>query len=197
MSVLVGRAAPDFTAAAVLPDGGVVEDFTLSRHLGGCYGILFFWPLNFTSVCPSEIFAYDRRVCRLAALGAKLVGVSVDSERAHAAWRNTPASQGGIGPVGFPMVADKTKAIAADYGVLVEDAGVALRATFLIDRAGLIRHQLINDLPLGRNAEEAVRILEALRFHEDSGEACPADWHAHHRGAGRQKHTAYFTIETL
>jgi peroxiredoxin (alkyl hydroperoxide reductase subunit C) len=176
MSSLVGRQAPDFTASAVLPDGEIVNDFNLQTHLNGSYGVLFFWPLDFTFVCPSEILAYDHRREALEALGGKLVGVSVDSEFTHNAWRNTPANDGGLGPVGFPMIADKTKAIAQSYGVLIEYAGVALRGTFLIDRQGVVRHQVVNDLPLGRNADEAVRMLEALKFHEEHGEVCPAGW---------------------
>ena len=174
-ATLIGRKAPDFTAAAVLADGGIVEDFTLSKHLAGGYGVLFFWPLDFTFVCPSEILAYDARLPILAERNTRLVGVSVDSQYTHLAWRGTPVNEGGLGDVGFPMVADLTKTIARDYGVLTE-GGVALRGTFLIDRDGIVRHQMINDLPLGRNADEAVRMVEALQFHEEFGEVCPAGW---------------------
>jgi peroxiredoxin (alkyl hydroperoxide reductase subunit C) len=182
MGVLVGKPAPDFTASAVLPDGDIVNDFNLKHHLKGSYGIVFFWPLDFTFVCPSEILAYDNRAPALAQLGAKLIGVSIDSEFTHNAWRNTPVKDGGLGPVSFPMVADKTKQIAKDYGVLIEGAGVALRGTFLIDKNGVVRHQLVNDLPLGRNADEAVRMLEALKFHEEHGEVCPAGWRPGQKG---------------
>lgn len=174
-ATLIGRKAPDFTAAAVLGDGEIVEDFNLTTHLDGQYGVVFFWPLDFTFVCPSEILAYNARVPLLADEGAKLVGVSVDSQYTHLAWRNTPVNEGGLGEVGFPMVADLTKKIARDYGVLT-DGGVALRGTFLIDRDGIVRHQMVNDLPLGRNADEAVRMVEALKFHEQFGEVCPAGW---------------------
>jgi peroxiredoxin (alkyl hydroperoxide reductase subunit C) len=175
MTSLVGRKAPDFTSAAVMPDGDIEETLNLYRYLDGHYGILFFYPLNFTFVCPSEILAYNNRADALAALDTKLISVSVDSQYSHYAWRNTPVAEGGLGPVKFPMVADITKQIARDYGVLIDDS-VALRATFLIDRRGTIRQALINDLPLGRDADEALRIVEALRFHEEHGDVCPAGW---------------------
>jgi peroxiredoxin (alkyl hydroperoxide reductase subunit C) len=175
MSVLVGKAAPDFTAAAVMPDGQISEAFTLSDYLKGAYGLVFFYPLDFTFVCPSEILAYSHRAAKFAELNTKVVAVSVDSQFTHAAWRETPVEKGGLGPVSFPMVADLTKQIARDYDVLINDA-VALRGTFLIDRDGVVRHQLVNDLPLGRNADEAVRMVEALQFHEEHGEVCPAGW---------------------
>ncbi len=176
MSVLVGKPAPDFTAAAVLADGEIVEDFNLKAHLAGSYGLVFFYPLDFTFVCPSEILAYSNRVPRFAARNVKVVAVSVDSQYTHNAWRNTAPKDGGLGPVQFPMVADLTKEIARDYDVLIEAAGVALRGTFLIDREGIVRHQLVNDLPLGRNADEALRMVDALQFHEENGEVCPAGW---------------------
>ena len=175
MTSLVGRQAPDFTAAAVMPDGDIQENFNLMKYLDGGYGILFFYPLDFTFVCPSEILAYSNRADALAALDTRLVSVSVDSQYSHYAWRNTPVNEGGLGPVKFPMVADITKQIARDYGVLIDDS-VALRGTFLIDRRGTVRQVIVNDLPLGRNADEAVRIVEALRFHEEHGEVCPAGW---------------------
>ncbi len=175
MTTLVGRSAPDFTAPAVLADGEIIDDFNLRQHLDGSYGILFFWPLDFTFVCPSEILAYGHRAEALKAMNTKLIGVSIDSQFTHNAWRNTPVNEGGLGPVPFPMVADLRQQIVADYGVQHED-GVALRATFLIDREGIVRHQLVNDLPLGRNADEAVRMVEALQFHEENGEVCPANW---------------------
>ena len=176
MAVLVGKQAPDFTAAAVLPDGAIVEDFNLRAHLDGAYGLVFFYPLDFTFVCPSEILAYSNRVPKFEAMNVKVVAVSVDSQFTHAAWRNTAPKDGGLGPVKFPMVADLTKQIARDYDVLIEKDGVALRGTFLIDRKGVVRHQLVNDLPLGRNADEALRMADALQFHEEHGEVCPAGW---------------------
>ena len=174
-AVLVGRAAPDFTAAAVLPDGDIVEDFNLRRHLDGAHGLVFFYPLDFTFVCPSEILAFDHRTEAFAERGVRVVAISVDSQYTHFAWRNTPVNEGGLGPVRFPLVADLTKTIARDYGVLTAE-GVALRGTFLIDRDGIVRHQLVNDLPLGRNVDEAVRMVDALQFFEENGEVCPAGW---------------------
>ena len=176
MSVLVGKPAPDFTAAAVLPDGEIVDDFNLKSYLKGSYGLVFFYPLDFTFVCPSEILAYSNRVPQFAERNVKVIAVSVDSQYSHYAWRSTDPKSGGLGPVKFPLVADITKSIARDYDVLIEQAGVALRGTFLIDRDGVVRHQLVNDLPLGRNADEALRMVDALQFHEENGEVCPAGW---------------------
>ena len=175
MSVLVGRQAPDFEAAAVTGNGEIVENFKLSDS-NGKLRVLFFWPLDFTFVCPSEILAYSNRVPKFEGMNVKVIAVSVDSQFTHAAWRNTSPNDGGLGPVKFPMVADMTKQIARDYDVLIEDDGVALRGTFLIDREGVVRHQLVNDLPLGRNVDEAIRLVDALQFHEEHGEVCPAGW---------------------
>jgi peroxiredoxin (alkyl hydroperoxide reductase subunit C) len=171
---LVTRPAPDFTATAVLADNSFQADFRLAG-LRGSYVVLFFYPLDFTFVCPSEIIAFDRALDRFTARQAQVVGVSVDSHFTHLAWKNTPVAQGGIGPVRFPLVADLTKDIARSYGVLL-DGGIALRGLFLIDRDGIVRHELVNDLPLGRNVEEALRLLEALQFTERHGEVCPANW---------------------
>ena len=176
MGVLVGKQAPDFTAAAVMADGDIVEDFNLKSYLKDSYGLVFFYPLAFTFVCPSEILAYSNRVPKFEERNVKVVAVSVDSQFSHYAWRNTEPKDGGLGPVKFPMVADITKQIARDYDVLIESDGVALRGTFLIDRDGVVRHQLVNDLPLGRNADEALRMVDALQFHEEHGEVCPAGW---------------------
>lgn len=175
MTVLVGKTAPDFTAAAVMEDGFIKEDFHLMEHLKGSYGVVFFWPLDFTFVCPSEILAYSNRVEKLAGINTKVVGISIDSQFTHYAWRNTAPKDGGLGPVKFPMVADVSKQITREYGILHQDE-VALRGTFLIDRDGIVRHQLVNDLPLGRDADETVRIVEALQFHEEVGDVCPAGW---------------------
>lgn len=172
----IGKQAFDFTAQAVMPDGSINEHFTLSEYLGGKKGVLFFYPLDFTFVCPSEIIAFDKRVQQFEELGAKPVAVSVDSQFSHFAWRNTPVNQGGIGPVKFPLVADLTKNIARDYDVLLEEAGVALRGTFIIDGNFAVRSATVNDLPLGRNVDETLRTLEALNFHEEHGEVCPAGW---------------------
>lgn len=181
MSVLVGKPAPDFTAAAVMEDGSIVEKFTLSEHIKGKYGLVFFYPLDFTFVCPSEILAFHNRMKTFKSLNTAVIGVSVDSQFTHAAWRNTPTDKGGLGKVDFPLVADITKSIARDYDVLVNDA-VAFRGTFLIDQAGNVRHQVVNDLPLGRNVDEAIRMVEALQFHEEHGEVCPAGWNKGQEG---------------
>ncbi|MHA7835758.1 MAG: peroxiredoxin C [Algiphilus sp.] len=175
MSVLVGRQAPDFTAAAVLGDGSITEEFKLSDQRGK-YTVLFFWPLDFTFVCPSEIIAHDNRRSAFEERDVQLIGVSIDSQFTHFAWRNTPVDKGGIGEVGFPMVADVQHEIARAYGIEHPQAGVAFRASFLIDKEGLVRHQTVNDLPLGRNVDEMLRVVDALQFHEQHGEVCPAGW---------------------
>jgi peroxiredoxin (alkyl hydroperoxide reductase subunit C) len=175
MSVLVGKEAPDFTAAAVMANGEIVDKFNLMNHIKGKIGILFFYPLDFTFVCPSEIIAFHNRADEFRTRGAEIIGVSVDSHFTHTAWRNTPVEKGGIGAIKFPLVADLTKSIARDYDVLVNDA-VAFRGTFMIDKKGIVRHQVVNDLPLGRNVDEALRMVDALNFHEEHGEVCPAGW---------------------
>lgn len=173
MSTLVTKQAPDFTAQAVMPDNSFAE-LTLSSYRGK-YVVLFFYPLDFTFVCPSEIIAFDKALEKFEAKNAQVLGVSVDSHFTHLAWKNTPPDQGGIGQIKYPLVADLSKKIAKKYGVLF-DKEVALRGLFLIDREGVVRHALINDLPLGRNVDEALRILDALRFTEEHGEVCPANW---------------------
>ena len=175
MSVLVGKEAPDFTASAVMEDNSIKADFNLKAHIKGKVGIVFFWPLDFTFVCPSEIIAFNNRVDEFKKLGAELIGVSVDSHFTHLAWKNTPVNNGGIGNIQFPMVADITKSIARSYDVLLNDA-VAFRGTFMIDKKGVVRHQVVNDLPLGRNVDETLRMIDALNFHEEHGEVCPANW---------------------
>lgn len=173
MSILVTKEAPDFTAQAVMADNSMAP-LTLSS-LRGRYVILFFYPLDFTFVCPSEILAFNRALPQFQDKQTELLGISVDSQFSHLAWKNTAVAEGGIGPVGFPLIADLDKKISRDYGVLLE-GGVALRGLFLIDRQGVVRHQLVNDLPLGRNVEEALRMVEALQFFEQYGEVCPANW---------------------
>jgi peroxiredoxin (alkyl hydroperoxide reductase subunit C) len=175
MSVLVGKPAPTFTAPAVLPSGEIVEDFKLSS-LKGKYVVLFFWPLDFTFVCPTEILAHDRRIEAFSSKDVDVVGVSIDSQFTHFAWRNTPVKEGGIGPVRFPIVADVKHEITRAYGIEHPDAGVALRASFLIDREGIVQHQVVNNLPLGRNVDEMLRMVDALQFTEAHGEVCPAGW---------------------
>lgn len=174
MSVLVTQAAPDFEAPAVMPDGSIKDDFKLS-DLQGKYVVLFFYPLDFTFVCPTEIIAHDKRIAEFKKRGVEVVGVSIDSQFTHYAWRNTAPDKGGIGQVGFPIVADVNHSIVQAYGV-EHPAGVALRASFLIDKAGVVHHQVVNNLPLGRNVDEMLRLVDALQFHEKHGEVCPAGW---------------------
>jgi peroxiredoxin (alkyl hydroperoxide reductase subunit C) len=174
MSTLVAKEAPDFTATAVLGDNSFKEGFKLS-DLRGKYAVLFFYPLDFTFVCPSEIIAFDKAYDKFKEKNCEVVGVSVDSQFTHFAWKNTPVKEGGIGQVRFPLVADLDKQIARAYGVLLNDA-VALRGLFLIDKEGVVRHSVVNDLPLGRNVDEALRMLDALQFTEKHGEVCPANW---------------------
>ncbi|UCF91316.1 MAG: peroxiredoxin [Desulfobacterales bacterium] len=170
---LVTNEAPDFTAQAVLADN-TIEELKLYSYRGK-YVVLFFYPLDFTFVCPSEIIAFHNALDRFKAKNAEVIGVSVDSQFTHYAWKNTAPENGGIGQIKYPLVADLSKDIARDYGVLLDD-GVALRGLFLIDKEGIIRHEVINDLSLGRNVEEALRMLDALRFTEQHGEVCPANW---------------------
>jgi len=174
MAVLVTQSAPDFKVNAVLADGSFQDDFTLSQFRGK-YVLLFFYPLDFTFVCPTEIIAFSDRVDEFATLGVQIIGASVDSHFSHLAWRNLPRNQGGIGQVKYPLASDLNKQIARDYDVLL-DGGVALRGTFLIDREGVVRHQVVNDLPLGRSVDEALRMVKALQYFETNGEVCPADW---------------------
>lgn len=175
MSVLVAREAPDFCSSAVLADGSIVSDFKLSDFKGK-YVILFFWPLDFTFVCPSEIIAHNHRVEQLRERGVEVIGISVDSQYTHLAWRNTAIEDGGIGPVEFPMVADIKHEICQAYGIEHPEAGVALRASFIIDQKGIVQHQVVNNLPLGRNIDEMIRMIDALQFFETYGEVCPAGW---------------------
>ena len=174
MSVLVAKEAPDFTAAAAMPDG-TISDIKLSDYRGK-YVILFFWPLDFTFVCPTEIIAMDHRQPTFAELGVEVLGVSIDSQFTHHAWRNTPVDKGGIGPVKFPIIADVNHKITQSYGIEHPDANVAMRGTFLIDKNGIVQSQTVNNLPLGRNIDEHVRVVEALQFFEEYGEVCPAGW---------------------
>jgi peroxiredoxin (alkyl hydroperoxide reductase subunit C) len=171
----IGNQAPDFIAKAVMPDNSIVQDFSLSKYLQGHKGILFFYPLDFTFVCPSEIIAFNNRIGEFTAKNAKIVGISVDSHYAHHAWKTTPVSKGGIGNIQFPLIADLKKEISSAYGVLHQD-GIAYRASFLIDEHFNIRHYVVNDLPLGRNIDEALRMIDALDHHITHGEVCPAGW---------------------
>ena len=176
MSVLVGRPAPDFTAAAVLGSGEIVDTFTLSEAIKGKKAVVFFYPLDFTFVCPSELIAFDKRFDEFKKRGVEVIGVSIDSQFSHNAWRNTPVNQGGIGPVKYTLVADVKHDICQAYDVEHPEDGVAFRGSFLIDEEGMVRHQVINDLPLGRNVDEMLRMVDALAFHQEHGEVCPAGW---------------------
>ncbi len=181
MSVLVGKHAPDFTAAAVMADGSINEEFSLSDYKSK-YVVLFFYPLDFTFVCPSELIAFDHRIKEFESRGVQVIGCSIDSQFTHAAWRNTPVNEGGIGSVAYPLVADVKHEICQAYDVEFADAGVAFRGSFLIDKDGVVRHQVVNDLPLGRNVDEMLRMIDALQFHEEHGEVCPAGWNKGDKG---------------
>ena len=181
MSVLVATPAPDFVAPTVLPNGLIEEKFRLS-DLRGKYVVLFFWPLDFTFVCPTEIIAFDHRFDIFKERSVELVGVSIDSQFTHFAWRETPIDKGGIGRVHFPMVADVKREIIKMYDVEHPDAGVAMRASFLIDKEGIVQHQVVNNLPLGRNMDEMLRVIDALQFVEEYGEVCPAGWQKGEKG---------------
>jgi peroxiredoxin 2/4 len=176
MCTLVTKEAPDFTAQAVMPDNSFAE-LKLSSYRGK-YVVLFFYPMDFTFVCPSEIIAFNAALKKFEAKHTQVLGVSCDSQFTHLAWKETARDQGGIGKIDYPLVSDITKQISRNFGVLLEDAGVALRGLFLIDKSGVVRHALINDLPLGRSVDEALRVLDALQFHEEHGDVCPANWHS-------------------
>ncbi|VAX76244.1 Alkyl hydroperoxide reductase C [Serratia symbiotica] len=174
--VLVTRHAPDFTAAAVLGNGDIVVNFNLKQHLNGKPGVLFFWPMDFTFVCPSELIAFNHRYEEFKKRGVKVVGVSCDSEFVHNAWRKTPVGNGGVGAIKYPMVADIKRTIQQSYGIEHPEAGIALRGSFLIDKDSVVRVQVVNDLPIGRNIDEILRTVDALQFYEEHGEVCPAQW---------------------
>ena len=174
--VLVTRQAPDFTSSTVLGNGEIVNNFNFKKHVNGKAAVLFFYPLDFTFVCPSELIAFDHRYEEFKKRGVEVVGVSIDSEFTHNAWRNTPTENGGIGAVKYALAADVKHEIAKAYGIEHPEEGVALRASFLIDKNGVVRHQIVNDLPLGRNIDEMLRMVDALQFHEEHGEVCPAQW---------------------
>ena len=191
MSTLVTQQAPDFVATAVTADNSF-EELRLSNYRGK-YVVLFFYPLDFTFVCPSEILAFDRKLEEFKKKDCELIGVSVDSHFTHLAWKETSVEQGGIGSIQYPLVSDLKKKIAEQYGVL-HDGSVALRGLFLIDKEGVVRHAVVNDLPLGRSVDEALRMLDALRFIDEHGEVCPANWH---EGEEAMKPTAEGVAEYL
>lgn len=176
MSVLVGKQAPDFTVPAVLGDGQIVDEFNLSEAIKGKHAVIVFYPLDFTFVCPTELIALDHRMDEFTRRGVEVIAVSIDSHFTHNAWRNTPIDQGGIGPVRYTMAADMAHSIVQAYDVEADAPAVAYRGSFLIDPAGVVRHQVVNDLPLGRNIDEMIRMIDALQFFEENGEVCPAGW---------------------
>jgi peroxiredoxin (alkyl hydroperoxide reductase subunit C) len=176
MSILVGKQVPDFTAAAVLANGDITSQFHLAEAIKNKYAIVFFYPLDFTFVCPSELIALDKRIEEFQQRNTLIIGVSIDSQFTHNAWRKTPISEGGIGPVNYPLVADVNHSICQAFGVEHPSAHIALRGAFLIDKQGIVRSQIVNDLPLGRNIDELIRLVDALQFHEQHGEVCPAGW---------------------
>lgn len=173
--MLVTKKAPDFTATAVLENGEIVDNFNLYENIGENGAVLFFYPLDFTFVCPSEIIAFSHRIEEFKSRGINVIGCSIDSQFSHYAWRETPVEKGGIGRIKYPLVADITKQISRDYDVLFNDS-VALRGSFLIDKDGTVRHAVVNDLPLGRNIDEMIRMVDAMIFTNEHGEVCPAGW---------------------
>ena len=176
MTTLVGKRAPGFIAAAVLANGTIINNFNLQEAIQEKYSIIFFYPLDFTFVCPSELIALDNRIDEFEKRNTLVIGVSIDSQYTHNAWRNTPVANGGIGPVRYPLIADVNHQICQAYGVEHSTAHVALRGAFIIDKQGIVRSQIVNDLPLGRNVDELLRLIDALEFHEKQGEVCPAGW---------------------
>jgi peroxiredoxin (alkyl hydroperoxide reductase subunit C) len=176
MTILIGKTAPDFTAAAVLGNGEITSAFNLHEAIKNKYAVLFFYPLDFTFVCPSELIAIDNRIEEFNKRNAVIMGISIDSQFTHNAWRNTPVANGGIGQVRYPLIADVNHSICRAYDVEHPEAHVALRGTFIIDNKGVVRAQLLNDLPLGRNVDELLRLVDALEFHDKHGEVCPAGW---------------------
>ncbi len=174
--VLVGRMAPDFTAPAVRGNGEIINQFNLFDTIAEKFAVVFFYPLDFTFVCPSELLALNHRKDEFEKRGVEIVAVSIDSHFTHNAYRNTPVEQGGIGPVYYTLVADINHTICQAYGVEHPAAGVALRGAFVIDKQGMVRAQIVNDLPIGRNIDELLRLIDAVTFHEEHGEVCPAGW---------------------
>ncbi len=176
MNTLVGHKAANFQASAVMADGSINNNFQLHEHIRGKYGVLFFYPLDFTFVCPSELIALDRRIPQFQEKNAEVMAISIDSVFTHAAWRKTAVDAGGIGAVNYPMIADLNHSICRMYGIEQVALGVAFRAVFVIDKQGLIRIQTVHDLPIGRNIDEILRTVDALEFHAQHGEVCPAGW---------------------
>ena len=176
MNMLVGKAAPDFVTGAVLPNGEISDNFSLSKTISGKYALLFFYPLDFTFVCPSELIALNKRMDVFNDKKIEVMAVSIDSVHTHAAWRNTPVASGGIGEVNYPLLADVKHNICMNYGMEHPEEGVSFRGAFLIDKNGVVRSQIINDLPIGRNIDEILRTFDAVQFHDEFGDVCPAGW---------------------
>lgn len=175
MQVFVGKAAPDFTAKAIMPDNSIESEFNLKNYAKGHKVVLFFYPLDFTFVCPSEIIAFNNRLGEFTERNTKLIAISVDSHFSHLAWKNTPYNKGGVGNIQIPMVADLNKNASHSYNVLHDD-GISLRGTFVIDEEFIVRHLSVNDLPIGRNIDEVIRLIDALDYNAKHGEVCPAGW---------------------
>lgn len=174
--MLICKKAPDFVASAVLADGTIQSQYQLSQAINGKYGLVVFYPLDFTFVCPTELIAINNRIEQFHQRHVEVIAISIDSVYSHSAWRNMPVAQGGIGQVKFTLVADIKHEIARAYGVEHPEAGIALRGTFLIDKSGIVRSAMVNDAPIGRNVDEFIRLIDALQFHETHGEVCPANW---------------------
>lgn len=180
--ILVSRQAPDFTATAVIKNNKFIENFNFKENTLGKYVFLFFWPMDFTFVCPSEIIAINNRYEEFKKRKVEIIGVSIDSHFVHLAWKNTPIEKGGIGNIKYPIIADVKHEIQQSYGIEHPDLGISLRASFFIDNNGVVRHQIVNDLPLGRNIDEIIRIIDAWKFYKNYGEVCPAQWEKGKKG---------------
>lgn len=201
MSILVGKKAPDFKAAAVLPSGEIIDDFILSERFKGQYIAIIFYPFDFTFVCPSELIALNKRINKFKQINLEILTVSIDSQFTHHAWRNTPINAGGIGKVDFTMIADVNHNIIKSYNIAHPEKSIALRGSFVIDKNRIVRHQVVNDLPIGRNMDELIRITKAIQYHEKHGEVCPAGWNEGKKGmtASKEGLINYFNnnIESL
>lgn len=174
--IIVSHKVPDFTAPAVLSNGEIINNFNLFKYIHKKTAIVFFWPMDFTFVCPSELIACDKRYLKFKEKNVRVIGISIDSVFVHSAWRRMPINKGGVGSLQYPMISDIKREIIKEYGIEHASKGIALRASFLIDKSGIVRHQVVNDLPFGRNFDEMLRMIDALEFHENHGLLCPAQW---------------------
>ncbi|MCV2528488.1 MAG: redoxin domain-containing protein [Candidatus Lightella neohaematopini] len=174
--MLVTKIAPNFTAPAVLKDGTIIDNFNLYEYISNKYAVIFFWPMNFTFVCPSELISFNKRYIEFKQRGVKIIGISIDSVFAHSTWRSIPTNNGGVFNINYPMISDVKRNIIKSYEIEHPELGVALRGTFILDKDSIIRHQSINDLPIGRNIDEIIRFIDALKHHEINGQVCPAQW---------------------